>query len=123
VRLLARVQCAQKINDSILKKNWPKNDANAKDDPHEALVVAYNREMDQLMEANTISSEVEEEDCETCPNGGMTKSDDEEENIVLETPCPKNIVMDEEEGMEPTTLRIKTGYNDASSTLKEIGCA
>jgi len=51
----------------------------------------------------------------------MTKSDDEEENIVLKTPCPKNIVTDEEEGMEPTTPRIKTGYNDASSTLRELG--
>jgi hypothetical protein len=39
VRLLARVQCTQKKNDSILKKNWPKNDANAnaKDDPHESM--------------------------------------------------------------------------------------
>jgi hypothetical protein len=38
--------------------------------------------MDQLLEANIINNEVEEEDCETCPYGGMTKSDDEEENIM-----------------------------------------
>ncbi len=76
------------------------------------------------MEDNTISGEVEEEDCETCPNGRMAKLDDEEESTVLETPCPKDLVTDEEEeGMEPATPRIKTCYNDASSTLREIGYA
>ncbi len=32
---------------------------------------------------------MEEEDYETCPDGKMTKLDDEEENTMLETPCPK----------------------------------
>jgi hypothetical protein len=74
------------------------------------------------MEVNTVSSEVEEEDYETCPNGKMTKLDDEKKNIVFETPCPEDVVIDErEEGMEPMTPRIKMGCNDASNTLKEIG--
>jgi hypothetical protein len=33
MQLIARVQCAQKISDLILKKNWPRNDTNVKDDP------------------------------------------------------------------------------------------
>jgi hypothetical protein len=45
---------------------------NAKDDPYEAPIFAYSKEMDQLVEANIISSEVEEEDSIACPNGGMT---------------------------------------------------
>jgi hypothetical protein len=79
--------------------------------------------MDWLVEANTISSEVEEEDCETCPNGGMTKLNDEEESTMFKTPSPKNLVTYEEEGMELATPRIKMDYNDASSTLIEIGSA
>jgi hypothetical protein len=62
----------KKISDLILKNNWPRNDVDTKDDPHEALILVYNREMDQLVEANTISSKVKEEDCETCLDGGMT---------------------------------------------------
>jgi hypothetical protein len=55
----------KKISNSILEKIWPKNDTNVKDEPYEAPIFAYSREMDQLMEANTISNKVEEEDCET----------------------------------------------------------
>jgi hypothetical protein len=76
------------------------------------------------VEANTISSEVEEEDYETCPNGKMMKLNDEEESTMFKRPCPKNLVTyEEEEGMELATPRIKMDYNDASSTLKEIGFA
>ncbi len=67
-----------KKNNSILEENCPKNDANAKDDPYEAPKLTYNIKMVQLMEANTISNEVEEENCETCWDGGMMELDDEE---------------------------------------------
>jgi len=40
------------------------------------------------MEVNKISSEVEEEHFKTCLDGGMTKSNDEEKNMVLETLGP-----------------------------------
>jgi hypothetical protein len=35
-------------------------------------IFAYNREMDQLMGANTISNKVKEEDSTTCLDGKMT---------------------------------------------------
>jgi hypothetical protein len=98
----------KKINDSILKNNWPKNSVDAEDDPHEAPVVAYNKEMDQLVEANTINSEVEEEDCETCPNGGMTKLNDEE-STVFKTLCPKDLVTYEEEEGPTSNTKDKNG--------------
>ncbi len=59
------VQCTQKKSDSILEKNWSKNDVDVKDDPYKALVLTYSREMDQLVEANIISSKMEEENYET----------------------------------------------------------
>jgi hypothetical protein len=71
-----------KKNDSILEKNWPRNDACGEDNPYEALVLGYNREMDQPVEANTINNEMEEEDFETCPYGKMMESDDKEENTM-----------------------------------------
>jgi hypothetical protein len=40
------------------------------------------------VEAITISSKVEEEDYETCLDGEMMESNDKEENMVFETPCP-----------------------------------
>ncbi len=53
---------------------------NVEDDPYETPIFAYNKEMDQLAEANTISNEVKE-DFVACPYGGMMKSNDEEENM------------------------------------------
>jgi hypothetical protein len=47
--------------------------------------LAYKREMDQLMEANTITSEVEEDDSTTFINEGRTKSNDEEESTMPKT--------------------------------------
>jgi hypothetical protein len=44
--------------------------------------------MDLLMEVNKISNEVEEEHFETCLDGGMSKSNDKEKNMVLETLSP-----------------------------------
>jgi hypothetical protein len=96
----------KKLSNSNLKKNWPRNDGDAKDDPYEALVLAYNREMDQLVEAITISNKVEEE------------------NMMFETPCLEDVVTDEEkEGMESMTPRTEMGYNDANNTPEEIGFA
>jgi hypothetical protein len=37
------------------------------------------------VEANTINSEVKEEDYETCLDGIMTKLDDEEESTMINT--------------------------------------
>jgi hypothetical protein len=50
---------SKKISDSILEKGWPRNDTNVEDDPYETLAFAYNREMDQLVVANTIENEME----------------------------------------------------------------
>jgi len=58
-----------KKHNIILEKKWPKDNSNVKDDPCESPIFAYKKEMDQLMEANIISSKVEEEDSTTCPNG------------------------------------------------------
>jgi hypothetical protein len=58
---------------------WPINDLNA----YEVVILAYNREINQLMEANTISSKVDEEDSTTRPNGEMMELDDKEESMVL----------------------------------------
>ncbi len=76
------------ISNLILEKNWPRNDLYANDDLYEALILVYNKEMDLLMEVNKISSEVEEEHFETCLDGGMSKSNDKEKNMVLETLSP-----------------------------------
>ncbi len=76
---------AKKQSDSILGKKWPIDDLNAKDDPYEALVLAYKRGMDQLVEANTIISEVEKDDSIACVDEGRIELDDEEESNVPKT--------------------------------------
>jgi hypothetical protein len=65
---------------------------------------------------------VDEDDCDTCPDGRMTKLDDEEESMVPKAPCPEDVVMDEKEKCTKlTTLRTKLNYNDANNTPREIG--
>ncbi len=86
----------KKISNSILENKWPRNDSNVKDDPYKALVFTYSRELDQLVEANTISNEVEEEDFVVCPNGEMTESNDKKESSVPNTPYPKDVMSNEE---------------------------
>ncbi len=49
------------------------------------------------MEANTINNQVEEKDFLACPNDKMTKSDDEKKNMIPETPCPKDVMTNDEE--------------------------
>jgi hypothetical protein len=44
------------------KKKLPRNDTNVEDDPYKTLALVYNKEMDQLVVANTINNEVEKED-------------------------------------------------------------
>jgi hypothetical protein len=122
VQLPLRIPSAEKKNDPIFFFKWPINYLNAKDDPYEAPILAYNREIDQLMEANTISSEVDEEDFATCPNGEMMESYDKKESMVLKTPCLENTMTDsKEEGMKSTTPRSKMGSNDVTNTPKKIG--
>ncbi len=59
---LVGFQASRKINDSILEKIWLKNNTDAKDDPYQTLALSNNKEMDQLMVANTINNEVNVED-------------------------------------------------------------
>jgi hypothetical protein len=74
------------------------------------------------VKVNIISNGVEEEDFATRFDGGMMESDDEEENTVPKTPCPKNAMMDEEkEGTKLITPRTKMGSNDNSNTPRKIG--
>jgi hypothetical protein len=65
----------KKIIDSILKKKWPKNNLYVEDDPYKALVFTYSKEMDQLVEVSTNTSEVEEKDFRACINGKLIKLD------------------------------------------------
>ncbi len=117
-------QVPQKKNNSILEKRWPRNELDEKDDPYVALTIASNKEMDQLVEANTITSKVEKEDFTTCTNVGMTELDDEEDNMIPEPQSPEeNMIDEEEESLESTTPRIETDSNDVSSTAREVGFA
>jgi hypothetical protein len=118
MKLFARISNAQKKS----VQSFFLNGQHTEDDLYEALVLAYSREMDQLMEANTISSKVEHDDFATFSNDRMTKSNDEEENMVLRTPSPKNAMMgDEEESTKPMTPCTKTGSNDPNNTPIKIG--
>jgi hypothetical protein len=36
----------KKINNSILTKNWPRNDLDVEDGPYKVIILAYNKEMD-----------------------------------------------------------------------------
>ncbi len=74
----------KKINNSILEKKWPRNESYVEDNPYEAPTFTYNNEMDQLVETNTITNEVEDEDSIACADARMTKLDDEEESMMPE---------------------------------------
>ncbi len=105
----------KKKKKSIEKKNWPRNNADAKDDPYETLILAYSKEMDQLVEVNIIRNEVDENDYDTCPNGRMTKK---------KTWCPRHhaqVMDEEEECTKLTTPRTKLNYNDVNNTPRGIG--
>jgi len=76
VRLPPRILGGQK--EFNIKKKWPKNNSNIEEYPYEATVLAYNREMDQPVEINTITCEVEEDDFGACPDEGKMELDNEE---------------------------------------------
>jgi hypothetical protein len=97
MRLISRVQCTPKNKRFNLREKLAKKDTNVKDDPYETPIFTYNKEMDQLMEVNIISSKVEEDNYEIYPYGRMTESNDEEKTTMLETPCPKDVMTNEEE--------------------------
>ncbi len=106
-------QVSKKKNDSILEKRWPRNDTNIENDPYQTHALAYNREMDQLVRANIVSNEVDEED--------IIGLDEKEESEVL-----KDITKDleeEKEATNSTTPRSKMGSNDMNNTPKENGYA
>ncbi len=69
----------KKINDSILLKKMANKWLGWKGWSLWNNKLAYNKEMDQLVETNIISSNVEEEDFVACPNGRMKESDGEME--------------------------------------------
>ncbi len=74
-------------------------------------------EMNQLVAPNTITNEVEEEGSPTCPNGKMTKLDDEKESMVPKTTCLAMTNSDEtKKGMKLMTTRSKMGSNDVNTT-------
>jgi hypothetical protein len=78
--------------------------------------------MDQLVEANTISNEVEEDNSTTFLDGKMIELDDEKESMMPRTPCLKDAMTDEEEeGTKLARPRIETCSNDSSNTPKKIG--
>jgi hypothetical protein len=78
--------------------------------------------MDHLMEANTITSKVKEEDSIAWAYVGMIELNDKDKSMMLETTIPKDTQMDEEEeGTEPSTPRIETSYNDADNTCRKVG--
>ncbi len=106
-------QASKRINDSILEKRWQRNDTNVEDDPYQTHALAYNMEMGQLVRANIVSNEVDEED--------ILGLDDKEESEVL-----KDITKDleeEKEATNSTTPRSKMGSNDMNNTPKENGYA
>ncbi len=78
--------------------------------------------MNQLVEANTINNQVKQEDSTTCLDGKMIELDEEKERTVLETPCPKDAMTnEEEERMKPTTTPwTEIGYNNASIHLEKL---
>jgi hypothetical protein len=63
-----KFQTNRKINQSILQQKWPRINTYIKDDPYEMFILAYNKEMDQLMPTNSFTTSEEEEfNSSTCP--------------------------------------------------------
>jgi hypothetical protein len=77
---------------------------------------AYNREMDQLMVANTFNSEVEEEN--------IIGLNDEEKSEGPQTTHPRDMTIDSDKKEEKsTTPWSEMGSNDVNITPREIGSA
>jgi hypothetical protein len=96
------------------RKRWPKNDTNVEDDPYETPTLAYNREMDQLMEEENVPEPYDEEESEgpktTHLGNTMTYL-----NEKIEKPMTPRLKMDEEE-KEMATPRLEMGLNDVNNT-------
>jgi len=61
-------QVNMRINKSMLQQKWPRINTYIKDNSYEMLVLAYTKEMDQLMPTNSFTtSEREEFNSSTCP--------------------------------------------------------
>jgi hypothetical protein len=59
---LFEFQADKKISKSILLQKWPKNTFDAKDDAYETPIFVYNKELDVLVSANSITrNDVKEE--------------------------------------------------------------
>ncbi len=79
---LFKFHTSKKISESILLKNWPRNESNKEDDAYEIPTFAYNQKMDQLMLENNLSNNEEEEP--RSPSNleeGVMEMDDEEETV------------------------------------------
>ncbi len=66
----------QKKNLNI-EKRWPRNDMDVEDDSYQTFALFYNKEMDWLVVANTITNDVDTKD--------ILRSNGEKESEVPET--------------------------------------
>ncbi len=118
-------QASRKINDSIFKKRWPRNDIDVKDDPYKTFTLVYNREMDQLMVANIGNNEMKKKN--------IPRLDDKEESKGLEITylgdTTTNLNKEKEKLLTPrlemdkgeeklTTPRSELSLKDVNNTLK-----
>jgi hypothetical protein len=82
-------QVERRINQSILLQKWMRNTFNNKDDAYKTLILAYNRELDFLVLANSITrSDVEEESSPPYPENVVMNSKKETMNSKDTTPMP-----------------------------------
>jgi hypothetical protein len=94
-------QTFKKIRDLILEKGWLRNNIDEEDDPYKTPAPAYNKEMDQLMVANTINNEMEEEN--------ILRPNDKEKSEGPKITHPRDMTIDSnEEEEEPMTPSVAT---------------
>ncbi len=74
-------QVERRINKLILLHKWPRNTSNIEDDAYETLELAYNKELDFLVLASSITrSNVEKENSPPYPEDATTDSKEETTN-------------------------------------------
>jgi len=79
-------QVERRINKLILLHKWPKNTFNIEDDAYETPILAYNKELDFLVLASSITrSNVEEENSSPYPEDAVTNSKKETTNSKVTT--------------------------------------
>jgi len=55
------------------------------------------------------------------PNGGMIELNNKEKNMMPKTPCPKDVLTDEEEeNIELVTPKTETNYNVRTTHLEKL---